>query len=226
MLDLMRGVVDGRSRVSTGTGYYVKGYDLAGKTGTAEIASGGKYLASTYVRSFAGVFPANDPQVIIYVAVSKIDDQDRIKKAVKNLVRNIGTYLNIKEQKTAKETKVSTIENYSNKQVKDVEASIKANKLTPIILGDGLKVINQYPKEGIKLNVSNKVFLLTASNEYKMLEIKGWSRSDVETYAKLLNIKVTFDGYGYVKKYSIKKDTVIHSDDILSVTLEPKYKKE
>ena len=227
MLDLMRGVVDGRSRVSTGTGYYVKGYDLAGKTGTAEIASGGKYLASTYVRSFAGVFPANDPQVIIYVAVRKIDDQARIKKAVKNLVKNIGTYLNIKgDKKAIKETKVTTIENYSNKLVSEVETTIKSCKLTPVIVGDGPKVIDQYPKEGIKLNVSNKVFLLTVSSEYKMLDIKGWSRSDVETYAKLLNLKVTFDGYGYVKKYSIKKDTVLKNDDILSVTLEPKYQKE
>jgi hypothetical protein len=59
-----------------------------------------------------------------------------------------------------------------------------------------------------------------------MLDIKGWSRSDVETYAKLLNMNVTFEGYGYVKSYSVKKDTVINRDIILNVTLEPKYKEE
>ena len=226
MIDLMRGVVDGRSRVSTGTGYYVKEYDLIGKTGTAEIASGGKYLASTYVRSFAGVFPGNDPQIIIYVAVSKISNQNYIKTAVKNLVRNIGTYKNINSKKAVKETNVYDVRNYTNEKVEDVSKEITDNKLTAIVIGSGEKIINQYPKENNRLNVGNKIFLLTASDEYKMLDIKGWSRSDVETYMKLLNMNVTFEGYGYVKSYSIKKDTVLNRDTILNVTLEPKYKKE
>ena len=121
---------------------------------------------------------------------------------------------------------VYTVKNYFNKTVSEVSEEITKNKLKPIIIGESEKVINQYPNVGIKLNVSNKVFLLTASKEYKMIDISGWSRSDVETYCKLLNLNVTFDGYGYVKQYSIKKDTVIKKDDILSVTLEPKYKKE
>lgn len=226
MIDLMRGVVDGRSRVSTGTGYYVKEYDLIGKTGTAEIATNGKYIQGNYVRSFAGVFPGKDPQVIIYVAVSKISNQKYIKTAVKNLVRNIGTYLNINSKKTVKETNVYDVRNYTNEKAEDVSKEITDNKLIPIVIGSGEKIINQYPKENNRLNVGNKIFLLTTSNEYKMLDIKGWSRSDVETYAKLLNMNVTFEGYGYVKSYSVKKDTVINRDIILNVTLEPKYKEE
>ena len=226
MIDLMRGVVDGRSRVSTGTGYYVKEYDLVGKTGTAEIATGGKYKYGDYVRSFAGVFPGKDPEVIIYVAVSKISDQNYIKTAVKDLVRNIGTYLNLNSKKKAKETKVYTVKNYINKSINDAQNEITSNKLVPIVIGEGEKVINQYPSKSTKLNVNNKIFLLTSSEKYKMLDIKGWSRSEVSTYAKLVNLSVTFEGYGYVKKYSIKKDSELSSDDILSVTLEPKYQND
>lgn len=226
MIDLMRGVVDGRSRVSTGTNYYVKGYDLIGKTGTAEIATNGKYIYGDYVRSFAGIFPGDDPQIILYVAVSKIDKQSRIQTAVKNLIKNIGTYLNINGKSNSKETKVYTVRNYINKNSEDVSKEITNNKLTPVIIGDGQVIINQFPKEDTKLNVGNKVFLLTTSENHKMIDISGWSRSDVLTYSKLLNIKVDFDGYGYVKTYSIKKDTVIGKDETLNVTLEPKYKKE
>ena len=226
MIDLMRGVVDGRSRVSTGTGYYVKEYDLIGKTGTAEIATGGKYVQGNYVRSFAGVFPGKDPQIIVYVAVSKINNQNYIKTAVKNLVRNVGTYLNINSNKTDKETNVYEVKNYINKNIEEVKNEITENGLSPIVIGTGEKIINQYPKENNKLNVGNKIFLLTPSNEYKMIDIKGFSRSEVETYAKLSGIKVSFEGYGYVKSYSIKKDSVINQEDILSVTLEPKYKEE
>lgn len=47
----------------------VPGYRIAGKTGTAEQADGQGGYRTDYVHSFAGVFPADDPQ---YVAVASI----------------------------------------------------------------------------------------------------------------------------------------------------------
>jgi cell division protein FtsI (penicillin-binding protein 3) len=40
---------------------------VAGKTGTAQTASGGSYRRSTYRASFAGFFPADDPKVVMLV---------------------------------------------------------------------------------------------------------------------------------------------------------------
>ena len=100
------------------------------------------------------------------------------------------------------------------------------NKLKPIVLGTGNKVIRQHPETNTTLNVGNKVFLKTNSEEYKMPDIKGWSRSEVETMCKLLGLEVTFEGYGYVTKYSIEKDTVIDFSETLEVKLETKYKEE
>ena len=47
----------------------VPGYRIAGKTGTAEQADGQGGYRADYVHSFAGIFPADDPQ---YVAVASI----------------------------------------------------------------------------------------------------------------------------------------------------------
>ena len=230
MRKLMRGVVDGSARMSTGTGYYIKGYDLIGKTGTAQIASkkGGYLKGSTnYVKSFAGLFPGNDPQVIVYIAVSKLKKSNDLKKATKNLVRNVGTYLNLYDKSNNKgETAVYTTKMYINKNTQEVKEEITNSKLKPIVLGDGSKVIKQYPESNKTLNVGNKIFLKTNSNEYKMPDIKGWSRNEVETMCKLLDLDVAFDGYGYVTKYSIEKDTIIDFSDTLEVTLETKYKEE
>ena len=41
-----------------------RGYDMAGKTGTANIAIDGKYSQSEYVASFIGMVPANHPQLL------------------------------------------------------------------------------------------------------------------------------------------------------------------
>ena len=111
----------------------------------------------------------------------------------------------------------------------NIESEMEVGSKVTIIDGpfNGMNgVVDSIDIENNRLNVGNKIFLLTTSDEYKMLDIKGWSRSDVETYAKLLNMNVTFEGYGYVKSYSVKKDTVINRDIILNVTLEPKYKEE
>jgi hypothetical protein len=42
---------------------------VAGKTGTARRTAGGRYAAGSYTASFAGFFPANDPQIVIFVKI-------------------------------------------------------------------------------------------------------------------------------------------------------------
>lgn len=43
----------------------VDGYRVAGKTGTAQIAENGKYLASKYTLSFVGMAPAENPRYVV-----------------------------------------------------------------------------------------------------------------------------------------------------------------
>lgn len=225
--EIMRGVVQGGCSISTGSGYNVKGYDVIGKTGTAQIASSsGGYLkgSSNYLRSFAALFPGDDPEVIIYVAVSKTSSATNMKNAVKTLIKDVGTYLNIVGSKEVEETGTYTTKSYISDNVDDIKNSLEISKMNPIIIGDGDKIIDQYPKSDTKLNINNKIFLLTNSNEYKMIDIKGWSRSEVNIFANLVNIDVSFEGNGYVKDYSIEKDSVINSNIKLNVVLEPFYK--
>ena len=53
----------------TASGAGIPGYAMAGKTGTAQIAVGGKYSSSAYVASFVGMVPANNPQLLGMVVV-------------------------------------------------------------------------------------------------------------------------------------------------------------
>lgn len=53
----------------TGRGAYVQGYRIGGKTGTAQKAKNGTYLKNNYVLSFMGFAPANNPQIVVYVAI-------------------------------------------------------------------------------------------------------------------------------------------------------------
>lgn len=55
----------------TASGAAIPGYDMAGKTGTANIAVGGKYSNSEFVASFVGMVPVNHPSLLGLVVVDQ-----------------------------------------------------------------------------------------------------------------------------------------------------------
>ena len=59
------------SVVSNGTGRpaYIDGYRVGGKTGTAQKVKNGAYMIGNYIVSFMAFAPADDPSIVVYVAV-------------------------------------------------------------------------------------------------------------------------------------------------------------
>jgi stage V sporulation protein D (sporulation-specific penicillin-binding protein) len=59
------------SVVAQGTGFraFVDSYRIGGKTGTAQKAQNGRYLENNFIVSFMGFAPADDPEIVVYVAV-------------------------------------------------------------------------------------------------------------------------------------------------------------
>ncbi|WP_456275588.1 stage V sporulation protein D [Bacillus sp. AK128] len=53
----------------TGKNAFVEGYRVGGKTGTAQKVKDGRYMENNHIVSFIGFAPADDPQIVIYVAV-------------------------------------------------------------------------------------------------------------------------------------------------------------
>jgi cell division protein FtsI (penicillin-binding protein 3) len=66
--NMLRGVF---GEGGTASGAAIPGYDMAGKTGTANIAINGKYSDSEYVASFVGMVPASHPQLLGLVVVDQ-----------------------------------------------------------------------------------------------------------------------------------------------------------
>jgi cell division protein FtsI (penicillin-binding protein 3) len=65
---MLRGVLaDG----GTASGAAIPGYDMAGKTGTANIAVGGRYSNSEFIASFVGLVPTNHPRLLALVVVDQ-----------------------------------------------------------------------------------------------------------------------------------------------------------
>ncbi len=54
-----------------GNNAYIEGYQIGGKTGTAQKFENGSIKEGAYLSSFIGFFPASDPQYLVYLAVDE-----------------------------------------------------------------------------------------------------------------------------------------------------------
>ena len=225
MKELMWGVINSDERTATGTAYKTDIVTTIGKTGTAQIASpNGGYLTGSinYIRSFVGMFPYEDPEIIIYVAVSKISESKLISEASKALIEDVSTYLGIVNTDNKIEMPSYITSSYINKDITNVKEEFKDKKIDLVVIGNGDKIIKQYPSENKILSSNDKLFLLTNGTEIKYANIEGWSRSDLEIYSKLLSVTFNYNGYGYTKGTNIEGRNV-EKGETIELELSPKY---
>ena len=201
--------------------WQVNNVSIMGKTGTAQIASPkGGYLTGTYdyIKSFAGIFPADDPKYIVYVAGKKPETNlGSWAKVITTAIEEIASYAKLTESKSdADPSKIITLDNYISKYLDTTLEELKNKKIDVIILGNGKYIINQYPLKNKTLLSGEKLFLLTNDKEIKMDNLKGWSLSEVKTYCNLIGLKLEYNGYGYVINQSIEENAIL---DVNNMTL-------
>lgn len=209
--------------------WQVNNVSVMGKTGTAQIAAsnGRGYLDGTYdyIKSFAGIFPSDNPKYIVYVAGKKPETNlGSWAKVITTAIEEIASYAKLTESKNDTDfSKIIKVDNYISKNLGDTLSRLSESNIKVVGLGEGDYIINQYPSKNSTLLAGNKLFLLTNSNNFKMENIIGWSLSDVKTYCELIGLKLDVQGYGYVVSQSINAGEAIDLNNMtLSVTLENK----
>lgn len=225
MIELMDMTVNGDDSVATGKKYQTSAVRLIGKTGTAQYTnSSGKYASGQYenIKSFAGIFPKEDPEYIIYLSVKKYQGTGAsMGNIVKDVVEAVAKYKDLSSKASSTDNdKIKTLENYLNKDVLEVKTEIESMQLTPIIIGDGDKVIGQYPLNQTKVLVDSKVFINTNSENITMPDIKGWSSSEFISFANLAGLTYNISGYGKVKSFSVNVGDIIDKSITVEVVLE------
>jgi len=230
MKELMYSVVHNDWQNGTGYMYKIKDFDIIGKTGTAQIADTvyGGYLTgpNDYVKSFAGMFPKDNPEIIIYSAIKKGSlSNTHMSNAVKEVIRNTAKHLNIfKEENEDSTSNAYTISSYVNKYVSNVSKELKDHNIEPILLGSGDKIINQYPKMDTHVLSNEKIFLVTNKKDIILPNFIGWSKKDVLAYCNLIDLPCEIEGSGYVTSQSHPKGTEIDEKLSSKVTLATKEK--
>jgi len=224
MKDLMASVINGDNTNSTGYAYYMDEYSLIGKTGTAQIYdySSGKYMsgASDYVYSFSGMFPEKNPEIIIYAAIKRPKDTvNYVAPMIKEVEKNITKYLNIQENIKEKEEYI--VESFYNKKAIDIKNKLENKNIRTVIIGNGDKIVEQYPCVGNTIYEEDLVILKTNSFDNKMIDLTGYSKKEAISIINILNISYEIEGSGYVYEQNIPVGETI-SDKII-IKLKDKY---
>lgn len=210
----------------TGSKYALDGYEVAGKTGTAQIAGpDGRYLVgrNNYVFSFIGMAPKDDPQLVMYVAVKQPNlgvsyvGSDPLSEIFNPVMQNSLQILNIKPTAIKKQT-VIKIEDYANQSVESVTKELEQQGYEVITIGSGRKIIDQAPKAGAFILQGEKIILRT-DGEMKAPDMIGWSLRDVMKVANIAKLQLNTAGTGYVTKQNTKAEKTMKEEDYFIVEL-------
>lgn len=229
MKDLMFNVVNASNVGTTGTLYKVDGLDIIGKTGTAQIYDdkNGGYLTGVndYIYSFAGLYPYDDPSIIIYAAIKKPNFANTVSlsNSVVEVMKNISKYKNINTGSSNNNSSIDeyVLDNYLNCDAGKVFSDLKKMDVDVIKIGSGDVVVDYYPRD--KVLSKDRVIVITNDSNYLMPNLKNWSKREVKFLFDYLDIKYKFEGNGYVVSQSIKENIPLTSDLEVSINFLNKF---
>ena len=160
------------SVVANGTGRnaYISNYRVGGKTGTAQKVEDGKYLVGNYITSFMGFLPADDPEVVVYIAIDNAKGVTQYGGTIaapiaKNVLNAAISALDIEprydgmtKEYNYGDKKYYTVPNVIGMDTKEAVSNLKEFKVE--FSGSGSKVIHQSPSEGSYLAEGEVVRLM------------------------------------------------------------------
>jgi len=168
VLHLMQLTVD----EGTGARAQIEGYNVGGKTGTAEKVENGRLVEGRYMSAFMGVVPIEDPQLVVYILV---DEPEGIyygswvaAPAAGNIMRDSLRYLGIppsydpNEKEVIKDREVPSIINLT---VSEADRVLRNNGLRMTVIGDGERIVRQVPAAGASVASYTEVLVYTETEE-------------------------------------------------------------
>ena len=191
--------------VTNGSGQnaYIKGYRVAGKTGTSEKLPRGSHK---YTASFVGFAPANDPEVACLVVVDEPAGGAYYgglvaAPAVGKILEDTLNYLGVEPQYTEEER--TTIE-VSVPEITDSDITVAKKKISDMglkytVIGGGDKVIRQVPASSAVVNSGSTVVLYTEDVAEKMVtvpDLSGKSLSQVKSSLSSNGLNLSIVGAG------------------------------
>ena len=207
-----------------GAGTFVQGYDIGGKTGTAQKVdpTTGAYSADKYIASMVAMTPVDDPQLTVYISVDEPSTGvyyggQVASPLMKKLFSYIFSYI---ESPTGKASysisKDVVIPEIRGKSVEEAKTILEENDLGCEVEGEGNTIVSINPYPGTTVKAGSKIKLTASAkssidNKIIMPDLAG---TTVEFAINLLNnlgLQYEYEGSGKVVEQSISSGELISS---------------
>lgn len=159
--------------LGTGRNAYIENYRVGGKTGTAQKVNNGVYMTGNYILSFIGFLPADNPKVIVYVAIDNPKGITQYGGTVaapiaKNILTDAIAALEIPPSTSVipkeyqwYDTKYYTVPNVVGKTVSDAKKELKLFQVE--YTGSGNIILSQSPEAGSRIAENSTIRLLLSN---------------------------------------------------------------
>ena len=151
----------------TGNYTFVEGYNVGGKTGTAQkYSESGGIAQGKYISSFIGTYPADDPQYLVFIMVDEPSAGAYYGSIVaapygKIVFSNLFEYLGEKKQDESVTINYVEMPSLVGDSLADAGSKLKALNLCYELDGEGEFVLAQLPPAGSMLAEGTYVVLIT-----------------------------------------------------------------
>jgi stage V sporulation protein D (sporulation-specific penicillin-binding protein) len=220
-----------KSVVNDGTGYLgaVQGYTIAGKTGTSEDGVD----TSKYVASFIGIAPADNPELVILVALYGPQGANGHQggtiaaPVVSQILSEVLPYLEIPSDDLTTTTSSNiTLPDVRNKTVAEAKKTLENLGLTVVYSGSDTSalVTDQVPKPGTSLLEGSTVVIYSSGNEARISttvpNLKDMTLSQAKSALKAKNLNIHVTGSGTVVSQDPSSGTTVEEGTVINVTLQ------
>lgn len=158
--------------VANGSGHnaYIENYRIGGKTGTAQTVENGVYSNSKYILSFIGFMPADDPEIVVYVAVQNAKNTVQYGGTVsapiaKNIFKSAIDILEIKpstegipKEYTWLDTKYVVLPDVTGMTLEEAKKTLKGFNVE--YSGTGEKIVYQTPSANMYVKENSTVVVM------------------------------------------------------------------
>ena len=219
--------------VTNGTGKQgaVKGYTIAGKTGTSE-AEVGSNQGNTL--SYIAVAPAENPKLVALIVLYNTPQKNTHGSTVagpimSNILSEVLTYLGITpdEANIASNNNSSTVPNVVDKTITEAEKILKNSGFNTVVVSNGDKnstlVSTQVPAARTILLKDSTVLLYSEENSTRtsvtVPDLTKMTLTQARTKLKQMNLNLSYTGTGIVSSQNIKAGTSVEEGTIIEVKL-------
>jgi len=227
--ETLRDILEGVVSEGTGKNAYVKGYRVAGKTGTSETLQKGVYIAS-----FAGIAPADNPAICVLVAFDNPTGDSYYGGVVAapvagKIIEDTLSYLGVERRYNEKDLEMMAEEvvvpDIRDMTVEEAKKILKEKGLEWKIEGDNKSndaiVKQQTPRAGAKIAKNSVVITYTYTPEIeKMVKVPDLSMKTVDEATRALNdagLNIKVNGIGNAMAQSVEAGVEVPIGSVIEV---------